>query len=476
MMSIDRSWQTKLSGIPLGLGVTAVIALLFGYVLLISSQISPLLTSLVILGMCALAAGTVLAWNIPNISLVVLGMGLAIGTRIDIAGMSWDFVELILLGVLFTLMVMLTDRLFTPLRTYEIAFLFFILFRLLLANFAIDTRHAFSDLKEWVECFAALFVLSRVLIDDSAIKVTRWALVGGIVVSAAYSLGQAYWGWPAPFVSEQGQMKTFIDFETQSVYKVQPVVALQNHPNTFAIYIAIGTLFLLYWRTKIEGRRLRLAVIVGAGICLWAIAATFAKTTFVTLGLTLITIPLVRYWRSSVWRVLCLLGVGFGIIFLALRLLEVEGYKFALSSFFIRQRLWADSIEILTASWSSWFVGDHMIRLGEMSVWGQPHNTYLFLLLEYGLIGCALLVIGAWGLGKRVLGLESGDPCAVQDSPSLELSGALLLYLGWTAMFESVGFPVHDRILIAVVGALIVASREVSKLNREQVPKKAMSS
>jgi hypothetical protein len=413
--------------------------------------------------LAAVALSMMVTWRVSQTALVLLGLGMALGTRITLSGINFDVVELVLISMLAILIVFNFHRLFIPLQSYEIIFIVFLGFRLTMSIFAADLRHSFSDLREWLEFVIALMVLRRVLVTAELANVARKAFLFGAVISATLALGQAYWDWPAPFVSEQGQMKTFVDFGSQSNYRVQPVAGLQSHPNSFAIYLAVGAIMLLFWTESFGTRKWLVLSWCGAGLCLWAIATTFAKTTYVAMGLTLLSVPCLRFWRGSLWRTCMLLAGGFGIIFMALRSAEIEGYGFALSSFYIRERLWQDSLIILARNWHGLFLGDQLSELWKISVWGQPHNTFLFFLLEYGIIGACLLIAGGWAIVREVSRSTGTALGRSSVSARTKLICALVLYLGWTGMFESVGYPVHDKILLALTAAFLLSEAGASR-------------
>jgi O-antigen ligase len=182
---------------------------------------------------------------------------------------------------------------------------------------------------------------------------------------------------------------------------------------------------------------------------------TYTKTAYAGVLLALLGASVARRWKISLAKTTVLLACILGIIVFGIRQMEHRGDDILLATFYARQLAWDASLVILADPRILFFGGG----LGEvLALTGMhPHNIFLYLLVGYGLIGTTLLG-GACFLFLYRLVERCRAHAHVGGSIALWRTSTLLfLYLTVTALFESIILGIHQRLLMAFVGALLLS-------------------
>jgi O-antigen ligase len=216
-----------------------------------------------------------------------------------------------------------------------------------------------------------------------------------------------------PFVTALAAYKTgfSVSPDTAQLQAVSFAVGLFTHPNAFAIYLFFGLPLLIAWPARGWRRLPQWALVALVSVCLYW---TFAKASLVVMAAALCWYGLQRLVRS---RLLLALLTGLGVLggaLLAVTLSRLLPGVF-LDTFYWRAGLWATGLQVIAREPWILLTGDGVIVFGQVAYYGQPHNVYIYLLLENGLPGLvwALAALGLiWRQGSygRRTGLFAREP------------------------------------------------------------------
>ncbi|MDQ4076228.1 MAG: hypothetical protein M3220_08275 [Chloroflexota bacterium] len=140
----------------------------------------------------------------------------------------------------------------------------------------------------------------------------------------------------------------------------------------------------------------------------------------------------------------------------------VIGFLVLISSVRYGWRRWIGVLTLL-------LIGNGMDTFAEMAFYGQPHNLYIYLLLQYGeagLVMAALLFASVWGLGWQ----SRTDP-RLADEPLLDGLWVALLSYFVIGLVESNLLSVEPRMLFFLTASCYIGlMRElITSDGREEV-------
>jgi len=130
-----------------------------------------------------------------------------------------------------------------------------------------------------------------------------------------------------------------------------------------------------------------------------------------------------------------------------------------------RVGLWSQAIVTIRGDPDILLVGNGLERFGQLAYYGQPHNLYLYLLLQYGLAGVVwVLAVAAYiwrkGMSLRRNGVMKGDAL---------LAGTWVGLLGYfvIGLVESNLMSVESRLIFMTVAACFAGlATEIGSANQ----------
>jgi O-antigen ligase len=280
-----------------------------------------------------------------------------------------------------------------------------------LGPWAADLKHGLSDIRDW-----AIPVLGYVvLVSTIRHGWRRWIalLLVAVVLQALLGIFQHVTNSARPFVADASAYKTGFDVspETSQLALVSFAVGLFSHPNGYAIFLFIGLMVMLGWRAIGYWRWWKMALLIPIGLALfWA----YAKASLLVMVFAVIWLWLQRWLISS--RALLVMTGAFLLAGACGLWLAAQYVPAALlGTLYWRVGLWQTAFELIREQPMILFVGNGIDDFARQAYYGQPHNVYIFLLLQYGAIGLLwvmLIMSVIWRRGWRARreGLFAREP------------------------------------------------------------------
>lgn len=253
-----------------------------------------------------------------------------------------------------------------------------------------DFTHGLSDIRDWLIpalCYFAFFTLIQ--------KDWRhWLLIFLFfaTLNAFVGLYQHYTDSFRPFVLDTARFKTLILSEQFAFTSYS--VGFFSHPNSFAIYIFLALMISLGWFMEPGHRLIKLVVV---GLLALTLFFTYAKTSFMVgiLAIVLFFFLQKRGPKRDFWIIAGLLGL------LAV-LIVVLGFAYLpanlLITFWWRVNLWNIALDIIRNNPMILLRGNGLDLFAQIAPYSQPHNVYLFLVLQYGLASLVPIFLIIWTL------------------------------------------------------------------------------
>jgi O-antigen ligase len=279
----------------------------------------------------------------------------------------------------------------------------------------------------------------------------RWSvlLLAAVVLQALLGIYQHFTDAARPFVTTSAAYKTgfVVSPETSQLALVSFAVGMFSHPNGYAIYLFIGLMIALGWSANGRLRWLKIMLIVPLALALfWA----YAKASLVVMAFAVILF-LVQHWVKSSRLLLMAIGavllVGVATLVVASQLVPDA----LLATLHWRIGLWRTALELIGRQPMILLFGNGMEDYAQHAYYAQPHNVYLFLLLQYGLVGLcwvALVLVSIWRRGwfARSRGWMHHEPLLA--AYWIALLGFFLI-----GMVESTLLEIESRMLFLLVAA-----------------------
>ena len=399
--------------------------------------------------------------------------------RVELQAFSFAIMEPVVLlasGIL-VLRALSRKEAFQIPRTWpEIGLIGLVAWAILIRPWSQDWKHGLSDIRDWVIPVVTFLTLRMTIRRDwrRAIEmvvavVSLTAMVGvyqGITGNlrpfispeanlklAPGSVAPQGVGWdPASGLSvwqfyaqqarlsEQGLLPTDKALETAESQVAPPfAVGFFAHPNSMGMFLTAGFLLVLGW--AIEIRRPEGWLVLGlAGL---ALALTYAKTSYVVLAGELIALFLVRRIRSlKVLAAMTLASVVAALLLLSKLPASVIG------SLAWRYGLWTTAFHLVASSPLILLFGNGMDPYGNVAYYFQPHNSFIYLLLEFGLLGLCL-ILGVLAC-VAVKGWQDGSDGLWEQS--------WILPVLWIAALGFFAIGLTESVLLGIESRMIVLS------------------
>lgn len=267
---------------------------------------------------------------------------------------------------------------------------------------AINWQNGLSDVRDWLIPLLG-FVTLLTIRRGWRIWITTFLIL--VWLNAWLGIHQHIANGFRPFITELATYKTgfLISPETGHLMEASFAVGFFSHPNGFAMYLFAGLMIALGKLQENRRRKLLLFTLVVLPITL-SLYWTYAKASLlVALGL----IPL--YWLNHRLKsTLAFLSTASAVLITgALILWSTIKYvpPEMLGTFWWRVGLWQIALNFLSNNLRILLFGNGLELFAQSAYYSQPHNLYLYLLLQYGLPGFSLILILAgffWRLGLRL--------------------------------------------------------------------------
>jgi O-antigen ligase len=319
-----------------------------------------------------------------------------------------------------------------------------------------DWKHGLSDMRDWAIPVLGFVTLTGTVRDGWR----RWIgfFTALALCNALLGLYQHVTDSFRPFIGELAAYKTgfAVSPETNQLALVSYAVGFFSHPNGFAVYLFISLMLALGMLAQGGRRWLKIILVLCLGIVLFW---TYAKASILVVALAVIVFALERIIKS---------GKMFLLLLAALLLLSVLSILVAvwfvpstlLNTFYWRVGLWQTALEVVASHPSIILVGNGMDVFVTAAYYPQPHNLYIYLFLEYGLLGLLFGMIVCWSMWRhgwqaRRAGLMAREPL---------LSALWIALLGYFAIgwVESSLIGIESRMIFLLAAACFVGlMREV---------------
>lgn len=199
--------------------------------------------------------------------------------------------------------------------------------------------------------------------------------------------------------------------------------------NSFASYVGMGAIIgvcRIVFRLS-DSNQNRAPARIDAQIVLWAIGVAVIWVALLASGSragvictgagTVVALALAPGWAGAGWprRAALVLGLGSLVGIAALAILGqslLDRIVFAHSDFALRRELYAQSIEALRLrpwtgfgldSFAALFEHVHRAPLSAATIWDKPHNSYLTLFIELGVIAGLLPLLACAAVARNAL-------------------------------------------------------------------------
>jgi hypothetical protein len=380
--------------------------------------------------------------------------------RVELGGVSFALLEPVILlvsSLLLAHQIVSWRRLVILKEPLVYFFSFIVLWALVIRPWADDWKHGLSDVRDWAIPLLGFVALVTTIRQGWR----RWIAIFLLLVwlNALVGIYQHLTDSFRPFVSSLAAYKTGFTVSPEDISRLALVsyaAGFFTHPNGFAMYLFAG---LMLGLGQLAGSRkwwLGLGLVMPIALALFW---TYAKASLLVMGAAVVIFWLQRWIKPGTdFLVILIFGLVTGAIMLWLAIPYVPSAL--LTTFWWRVGLWQTGLSVIGEYPAILFSGNGLDIFAQQAYYGQPHNLYLYLLLEYGLPGLLWSLLLGWhllrrGWRARQLGLLRAEPL---------LAALWVTLLGYFAigLVESNLLGIENRMIFLTIGACFVGlSREV---------------
>jgi O-antigen ligase len=320
----------------------------------------------------------------------------------------FEFPVFILLAIILILLPKLLLVFEVELSREDWLYLFFVINMAIMVPFARDQLHAISRVKDFILAGFLYFSLTRsgfgkkqlrYLLWISVLFASFWALIGIMQWAGIDAIPLKL--LDLVFLSSRAQLKTFVDISAGEVVMANFAHGAYAFPQTFVYYlvfpffISIG----MWGKSKLY--------MVASSLIFTAVIGTLSKT-FLLLFLVVITSVLIyRVFRNYTVASLLLLGLGIFTLLSIVFFGNLEFWVRALATFTTRLEMWQDVGTLFLSKPSVLLVGhgtEELYYQYSRFHYPNPHNMFLYLLAEYGIIGTLLFSLFIYNSLRKIVG------------------------------------------------------------------------
>ena len=289
---------------------------------------------------------------------------------------------------------------------FAILLLFITVWTLLNRPWAVDWKNGLSDARDWL----VPLVTYIALITTIRTNWRKWILLFLflVVFNALFGIIQHFTNDFRPFITELSTEKVgfLADPVTGQIDYVSYTVAFFSHPNGLAQYLFMGLMIALGFLSDTDHKFIALGIIVVIGL---ALVWSYAKASLLIACFSVLFYYFQRRVKSNV--LLTIIG-GAGLVLILIAASQITNLlpNIHLGTFQWRLGLWSISAELIESSPEIILFGNGLDRFANMAFYPQPHNLYIYTLLQFGLIGLLwilLLFIIIYTRGMKIRNVKS---------------------------------------------------------------------
>ena len=339
-------------------------------------------------------------------------------------------------------------------------FVLMVVWALLIRPWAINWKNGLSDIRDWA--IPAITFVAFLQLDYRDWR--KWLGLFLLVVYLNSLLGiyQHLTDSGRPFVNDMSIYKKDVNFITgNEVTEAAFAAGLYSHPNQLGIYLFTGFMMALGWITSKTKLHVRFDVdfhwakyLLLAPVLL-ALFWTYSKASLLVTGLAF-GVWVLHHLIKPTKTFLYVLGGGAILGFIVIFIIQTFLPWAVVGSFLWRFGLWQIAFETMAEHPIILLFGNGLDLYALEAYHGQPHNQYVFALLQYGVIGLLITLAVAgriWyiGLQARLEGLMERQPLLV--ALWIALLGFLIISIvetTWLALLNRLFFVLVMSIFLAI--------------------------
>ncbi len=400
-----------------------------------------------------------------SLLLFLLFLAPTIQYRVELGGFSFAFMEpvvLIVSVILLTHQVMTRQRLLISKDSFIFLVAGLTLWAGIVRPWAADWKHGMSDVRDWLIPLLGFIVLSSTIRHGWRKWIGAFLLIA--VLTALVGIYQHFANGFRPFVNASASFKTgfIVSPDDGQLAYVSYAAGFFSHPNGLAEFLFIGLMITLGWLAE-PGQRGRKIVVLA--IIALALFWTYAKTGLIVSGLAIILFWL-QHWIKARKTLLAAIAIVITLGGVGLWIAAQNVPAALLNTFRWRVGLWQTAVSTIDQNPSILLVGNGIDIFAQRAYYPQPHDTYLYLLLQYGVLGLVLGLIAIGLIWRR--GWQARIARRMAQEPIL--AGLWIALLGYfvIGLVESELFGIESRMIFLVGLACFIG------LNRELRMKASM--
>lgn len=330
--------------------------------------------------------------------MVLLIVAMSIQQRFDAGPVSFSVMEIAILPIIVSFFVrQINQRGSIYISHHLLIFLslFYVVIAAVFRPWATNMTNGLSDIRDWVVPFVLLVLLS----GSVRVDWRRWSVLFVFVAffSAIFGLYQVQVDDARPFIIEGALYKTGFDFSGDGLELTSQSFAagLFSHPNRFAQFLFVGLCIGQGWLMRGSPLWTPLKSVIVTVLAV-TIYFTYAKASLISVVITLALVWFIYLFRRAE-LILSILLVSLGVSFLIFILVVILPIldTTLLETFYWRVDLWERSLALLRTDPQVLLTGNGLDQLIEVFPPGisEPHNVFVFMALQYGLLGLGLHIV-----------------------------------------------------------------------------------
>jgi O-antigen ligase len=329
-------------------------------------------------------------WNILLLFIIILP---TVHCRIDLGPFSFSLMEPFVLVTAFLLVgAYLFQRKSITISKTPFLYIFIALsvWTALMRPWSLNWQNGLSDIRDWLVPLLVFMILSILARN----RWERWysLLLIWTLFLAGFGIFQHFVNGARPFVTELAGYKTGFTVNPSDeghLSLVSYAAGFSSHPNDYGLYMLGGLLLALGWVLSQKRYILpKIAILLPIGLSLyWSYSKSSILAALILLALFLLL------WRVRPNKLL--LAISSIIVLLGLYVLKyllLSLPQALLSTLWWRVGLWNIALNLLSHQPNILIFGNGMDLFSQIAYYPQPHNLYIYILLQYGILGLLLVL------------------------------------------------------------------------------------
>lgn len=327
-------------------------------------------------------------------------------------------------------------------------FLMITLLALFIRPWAINWKNGLSDIRDWLIPTISFVTLLTLDYRDWRKWVGLFLIV--LYLNASLGIYQSLTNSGRPFVNELSIYKKDIDFMGET-NRASFAAGFYSHPNQFGIYLFIGlmlTLGFLTGRKDLHWSKYLLLIPLGLALY-WSYSKGSLLVTMVALGLWFL------HHLIEPDKLFLRLFIGGAIVAPIVAVIIAPFLPPAmLGTFWWRVDLWQVALETISQQPIIFLLGNGKDIYAQEAIHPQPHSLYVFMLLQYGLLGLLL----TFAIIGRIcqLGWQARRSGLMKEYPIL--AGLWIALFGFflIGLIETTWLTLLNRLLFVIIVSLFL--------------------